>query len=127
MPRRWIAGLLAAGFILNLFISPISILVYEVNQKIQAGSDNRFKEISITICTTSCTIQKTMMVEQSAQTQATPPVKVLANFLTVYWQDIDVFQFVDKWIFEKLKPHFIDPFIPGDFTNAVFVPPKVIV
>ena len=124
MLKTWAAGILMMAFTLSLFFYPVSVLVYEVNQKVQ-NSGSRFKEVSLAICTASCTIRETIMVEQASQTQVTPPVKVSADFPVVYWQDADTFQLICEKSIQKFKFEFFDPFIQRDFADIIFVPPRV--
>ena len=124
MIRQVISAVLGLGLMLNMLISSLSVLIYEVNQSIQAGSNESLKEVSITICTTSCTITKKIKLEQTQSPNPRHSTKVVSNNLKVFWKEDKLIQF-SVYEGSSLKaPGFVNPLYADAHLSNIFVPPQ---
>ena len=113
------------SLLLNLFSAPLSMLIYELNQLAQAHGNERIQEFSITVCETSCTVQKTIQLEQNSPAQTEQNQRISFQPLAFFFQKVDQAAAIAPGLLSPSHPLFNEG-LPKHHSSAVFVPPRLV-
>ena len=113
------------SLLLNLFSAPVSMLIYELNQLAQTHGNERIQEFSITVCETSCSVQKTIQVEQQSPTQTEQNHRVSFQPLAFFFQKVDQYAFTNHGLLSPSYP-LQNEGLPKHYSTSVFVPPRLV-
>ena len=127
MLKRLTIFTLVTAMLLNLFSAPVSMLIYEVNQQVQAYGNSPFEEISITICETTCTIQEKLAFQTREPIQAKRPLKVSFNPMALYLHPAEVWDASTGCAVDPPWNPVNNDFFTQDVNQSVFVPPQRLV
>jgi hypothetical protein len=124
MLKRALILALVSGILINLFSTPIAMLVYEINQQVQVHGSSGYQEFAMTVCETSCAIQKRFVVEQHFPDDPLPPVSINFKPLALYWQHLAVADLSPPFLMLEMKKEPFQLGVTNSVINDFFVPPQ---
>ena len=124
MWKRLVLSGLIGGLLLNLFSTPIALMIYEINKQVQAYGSSHYQEVSLTVCETSCAIQERIVIEQHFSPEAERPVRISYNPLALYWehQELPGFTSPEQQV-NQLIPYQLGG-QPTGYSPEILDPPK---